>query len=116
VCGELSLVDAGDLIERDHHVGPVREALEGNLVLVDEQGVLIEDEVPLDDVVVLAEELADGPLQDDGVFFALVHRPANLVLLFAQHRSEVLQLRHLFFIDLVIGDVRQNVLQVVLEV
>lgn len=72
VSGKLALVDAYDLSQWNQNVGPIREVLPSNVVLVNEDGMFIEHNISLHDVVMLVKELADGAFQNDAIFLAKV--------------------------------------------
>ena len=72
VSGKLALVDACDLSQWNQNVGPIREVLPSNVVLVNEDGMFIEHNISLHDVVMLVKELADGAFQNDTIFLAKV--------------------------------------------
>ena len=85
---ESTLVDAGNLIYRNKHSGPVREALKCEVILVDEDGMLVQHEVPLDDVVMLLCKLADWALNDYSVISIRVHHFPLLILLLLEYLLE----------------------------
>ena len=64
---EFPLVDRLNLSDRDDYCRLLREAFECQIVLVDEETALVEHEIPLDQVVVLIDELADRSVHNDTV-------------------------------------------------
>ena len=71
---EFTKVDACNLGERDQDVRLVGETFVHRMILVDEEGVLVENKVPSDNPMTLVQKLADDPFVDDAVLFShLIH-------------------------------------------
>ena len=50
------------------------------MILVDEEGVLVEDKIPSDNPMTLVQKLADGSFVDDAVLLShLIHRATVLL-------------------------------------
>ena len=116
-CTVLSLLYTGYLSQWDHDEGLLRHALERQIVLVDEQGVLVKHQVPLDQALVLLDEFADRAIDDDLVLliltlllasrlaalclalpvFGVLRCAAALISAWKQINQVVLKLRFVFF-------------------